>query len=186
MDIVSRAKNMIMSPAREWPVVAGESATVGGLYQGYIIPLSAIPPIATFIGSLLFRHVGFGGAILLAVVSYVLGLIGVYVVSFIAAKLAPMFGGNDDQIAGLKLVAFGSTASWVGGIFHIIPALGVLSLLAAIYGIYIFYTGVTPVMNVPSGRVIGYIIALIVAVIIVYIVIFALVGAIIGGGMMMM
>src|SRR6185437_4408066 len=69
-------------------------------------------------------------------------------------------------------------------VFHIIPALGILSLLAAIYGIYLFYTGVTPVMNVPSGRVIGYLIALIVAVIVVYIVIFALVGAIAGAGMM--
>ncbi|HEY7992119.1 MAG TPA: Yip1 family protein [Stellaceae bacterium] len=184
MDIVSRAKNMIMSPAAEWPVVASESYTVGSLYQGYIIQLAAIPPVATLIGTLLFRHIGFGGALLIAIVTYILGLIGVYVVAFIAGKLAPMFGGNDSTEAGLKLVAFGSTAGWVGGVFHIIPALGILSLLAAIYGIYLFYTGVTPVMNVPSGRVIGYLIALIVAVIVVYIVIFALVGAIAGAGMM--
>lgn len=183
-SLVTRAKNMILSPAAEWPVVAAEPASVGSLYQGYIVPLSAIPPVATFIGSLAFFHIGFGGALLMAIVSYVLGLIGTYVVAWIAGKLAPMFGGTDHLESGLKLVAYGSTAAWVGGIFHIIPALGILSLLAAIYGIYIYYTGVTPVMNVPSGRVIGYLIALIVAVIVVFIVIGAIVGAIVGGGMM--
>ena len=186
MDIVTRAKNMIMAPAAEWPVVAGESTSVGALYQGYIMQLSAIPPIATLIGTLAFRHIGFGGALLIAIVAYVLGLIGVYVVAFIAAKLAPMFGGTDSTEAGLKLVAYGSTAAWVGGVFHIIPALGILSLLAAIYGIYLYYTGVEPVMNVPRARAVGYLIALVVAVIVVYVVIFGLVGAIAGAGMGMM
>jgi hypothetical protein len=184
MDIVSRAKNMLMSPAREWPVVASEPTSVGALYQGYIAPLAAIPPVATLIGLMAFYHSSFGGAVLVAIVSYVLSLIGVFVVAWIAGKLAPMFGGTDNMESGLKLVAYGSTATWVGGIFHIVPALGILSLLASIYGIYLFYTGVTPTMNVPTGRVIGYLIALIVAVIVVYVIIFALVGAIAGAGMM--
>ena len=184
MDIVSRAKNMLMSPKAEWPVVAGESDSVGGVYMGYVIPVSAIPPIATLIGMVAFLHMGFGPALTVAIVSYILGLIGVFVVAWVAGKLAGMFGGTDSMEAGVKLVAFGSTASWVGGIFHIIPALGILSLLAAIYGIYIFYTGVTPVMGVPSGRVIGYLIALIVAVIVVFIVIGAIVAAVVGGSMM--
>jgi hypothetical protein len=186
MDIVTRAKRMITAPAEEWPVVAGESTSVGALYQGYIVQLSAIPPVATLIGVLAFRHVGFGSALLMAIVAYALGLIGVYVVAYVAAKLAPMFGGTDSTEAGLKLVAYGSTSAWVGGVFHIVPALGVLSLLAAVYGIYLYYTGVAPVMNVPSGRAVGYLIALVIAVIVVYIVIFALVGAVAGAGMGMM
>lgn len=186
MDIVARAKKMISSPAEEWPVVAGESSSVGALYQGYIMQLSAIPPIATLIGGLLFRGVGFGSLLLLAITFYILGLIGVYIVALIAAKLAPMFGGTDNTESGLKLVAYGSTSAWVGGVFHIVPALSVLSLLASVYGIYLYYTGVTPVMKVPTGRAVGYLIALVIAVIVVYVVIFGLVGAIAGAGMGMM
>ncbi len=81
MDIVSRAKNMILSPAREWPIVASESDTVGSLYTGYIIPVSAIPPIATLIGLIAFLHVGFGAALINAIVSYVLTLIAVYIMA---------------------------------------------------------------------------------------------------------
>jgi hypothetical protein len=183
-DLVSRAKNMILAPASEWPVVAMEPTTVGAIYQGYVMPLAAIPPLATFIGMILFYHLGFGGALLLAIVSYILGLIGVYVMAWIAAKLAPMFGGIDSLEPGMKLVAYGSTAAWVGGVFHIVPALGFLSLIAAIYGIYLYYSGVTPVMNVPQGRVIGYLVALIVALIVVFIIIAALAGAIAGVGFM--
>ncbi len=182
MDTVTRAKNMILSPAAEWPAVASESTGVAALYQSYIVPLSAIPPVATLIGAIAFYHIGFGAALLLAIVSYILGLIGVYVIAWIAARLASMFGAADQFDSGLKLVAYGSTAAWVGGIFHIIPALGILSLLAAIYGIYLFYTGVTPVMNVPADRVIGYLVALIIAIIIVFIVIAAIAGLIVGSG----
>lgn len=183
MDIVSRAKNMIMSPAAEWPVVAGEPATVGGLYQGYIIPLAAIPPIATLIGHLLFGHVGFGAALILAIVTFVLSLVVVYVIGWVAAMLAPSFEGRNDNIAGLKLAAYGSTAAWVGGIFHIIPALGILAGLAALYGIYLFYTGITPVMGVPSNRAVIYLIVLIVAWIVLSIIVGIILALVIGGSM---
>ena len=184
MDIVTRAKNMILSPAREWPVVASEPTSTAGLYQGYIIPLAAIPPLATLIGSMIFLpYVSFGTLILGAILAYVLSLIAVFILAWIAAKLAGMFGGIDNFDAGLKFVAFGSTASWVGGIFHLVPALGFLSLLASIYGIYLFYTGVSPVMNVPTSRAVGYLISLVVAAIIVFIIVFAIIGAILGTGM---
>lgn len=184
-DLIARAKNMILTPTTEWPLVAAEPVTVNRLYQSYIIPLAAIPPVATFIGRLLFLHVSFGGALISAIVAYLLSLAAVYVLAFIAAKLAPMFGAADNFDAGLKFAAYGSTAAWVGGVFHIVPALGVIGLLFAVYGIYIFYTGVAPVMGVPGDKAVGYMIAWIVAVIVVMIVIAAIVGAIVGTGVMM-
>jgi len=180
MDLVTRAKNMILAPAAEWPVVAGESTSTAALYQGYIMPLAAIPALAALIGAVAFFHVGFGTALVLAVASYILSLIGVYVIAWIASTLASMFGATGHFESALKLVAYGSTAHWLGGIFHIIPALGILSLLADIYGIYLFYTGVTPVMNIPRERVVGYLVALVVAVIVVFILI-AVIPAIIAG-----
>ena len=183
-DLVPRAKNMIFAPASEWPVIAVEPASVGAMYQGYVMPLAAIPPLATLIGMMLFYHFGFGGARCCAIVSYILSLIGVYIMAWIAAKLAPMFGGTDSLESGMKLVGFGLTAAWVGGIFHIIPALGAISLLFAIYCIYVLYTGVTPIMTVPQGRAVGYLLALIVAMIVVFVVIAFLAGAIAGVGFM--
>ena len=44
MTIVDRVKNILIAPKTEWPVIAGETATVQSLYTGYILILAAIGP----------------------------------------------------------------------------------------------------------------------------------------------
>jgi hypothetical protein len=85
MDIVARAKNIILSPNTEWPVIAAESITIGELYTGYIMPVSAIPPICALIGLTLFLGgLGLGLGLAGAVVSWALGLAGIYIVALLA------------------------------------------------------------------------------------------------------
>jgi hypothetical protein len=43
------------------------------------------------------------------------------------------------------------TASWLAGIFGIVPSLAWLGIVG-LYSFYIFYTGVTPLMNVPAVK----------------------------------
>jgi hypothetical protein len=50
MSLVDRVKNIILRPTTEWPVIAAEPSSLGGLYTGYVAPLAAINPIALFIG----------------------------------------------------------------------------------------------------------------------------------------
>ncbi len=62
-------------------------------------------------------RVPLGWAITSAVVSYVLTLVGVYVLALIIGALAPTFGGTRSPIQALKVAAYSSTAGWVAGIF---------------------------------------------------------------------
>ena len=95
MDIVARAKNILLSPNTEWPVIAAESTTADALYTGYIMPMSAIPPVCALIGlSLFLGRLGFGFGLLGALVSWALGLVGIYIVALVAQWLAPRFGGG--------------------------------------------------------------------------------------------
>jgi hypothetical protein len=50
MNLVDRAKNILLKPKDEWQVIAGETATVKDLYLNYAMILAAIPVIATFVG----------------------------------------------------------------------------------------------------------------------------------------
>ena len=187
MDLVARAKNILLSPAAEWPIIAQEPADIRSLYAEYILPMAAIPPAAGFIGRTLFLHgLGFGLSIVGAAASYLLGLVGVYVVALIAGKLAPSFGGRENRVQALKLVAYAGTATWVGGVFHIVPFLGILSVLMSLYGLYLLYLGAPAIMGVPRERAVGYTLAVVVATIIVVVVISAIVGALVGAGMMSM
>jgi hypothetical protein len=185
MDIVTRAKNIILSPNTEWPVIAAEQTTVKDLYQGYIAPLMAIGPICSFLALLFFaRGLGVGAGLVGMIVIYAINLAATYVVALLAQFLAPQFGGRADIVDALKLVAYSSTPAWVGGIFNLIPLLAILDLLLALYGFYLLYAGATPVVNVPKERAAIFTIVLVVAVIIVFFITSTIVGAIVGAGMM--
>lgn len=185
MDLVARAKAILLSPNSEWPVIAGEPAATGELYKSYILPMAAIPPVCAFIGfSIFFGRYGFGVGLAGLVVQYILALVAVYVVALIAQWLAPRFGGTGEFIPALKLVAYSYTASWVGGIFLLIPFLGILSFLMNLYGLYLLYAGATPVMSVPGERAITFTAALILGVIVVFIIVGFIIRLLFGAAMM--
>ena len=42
MGLIDRAKNILLTPKTEWPVIAGESPSTGELMGGYVAPLAGI------------------------------------------------------------------------------------------------------------------------------------------------
>lgn len=176
MGLVDRVKNILLKPKEEWQTIEPEQTDVKTLYTSYIMLLAAIPAVVGIISTAMFAGMlgRFGASISIgymavaSIVGYVLSLIMVFVVAHIADALAPSFDGEKNFLQSFKLVAYSMTASWVGGVFGIIPLLGaLLSLLAALYGVYIFYLGVTTMKKVPEAKAVGYTIVVIIAAIIV-------------------
>lgn len=164
MDIVRRVQDILLKPKDTWPVIAAEPTDVATLYRGYIALLAAIPAVAMFIGLSVIGVGAFGmsyrvpfvSGLVSAIVNYVLTLGMVYVVALIVEALAPTFGGTKDRLQALKVVAYGSTASFVGGVFYLLPSLSPLAFLAALYSIYLFYLGLPVLMRCPQDKAIGY------------------------------
>ena len=186
-SLPDRVKRILMQPRDEWHVIDGEQATAGGLYAGYIAPLSAIPVIASFIGMSVFGlrlpfmgtyRVPMGSGITSMIVRYVLGLVGVYVLAMIIDALAPTFGGQKNQIQALKVAAYSSTAAWLAGIFGLVPALALLGLVG-LYSMYLLYTGLPILMKVAADRAFAYTAAVVVSAIIIFFVIGAVAGRLI-------
>lgn len=175
--LVERVKRILLSPQTEWEVIAAEPATVAELYTKYIVPLAAIGPIAQFIGYSLVGtsvfgttyRVPVGAGLTTAIVSYGLSLVGTYVVALIIDALAPTFNGQRNQIQALKVAAYSSTASWVAGVFALIPGLRVLILLG-LYSCYLLYLGLPILMKTPRDRALVYAGVVIIAAIIVYVI----------------
>ncbi len=159
--LIERAKNILLTPKTEWPVIAGETATTGGLYTNYVLILAAIPALASLIGMSgmgfgPFR-IGIGAALTASIVGYVLSLVLIYVYGFVINALAPTFGGQKDMMQALKTAVYASTAAWVAGIGGIIPALGwLLALAGAVYTIYLLYLGLPTTMKCPQDKAVGY------------------------------
>ncbi len=193
--LINRAKAIILTPKDEWPKIAASPESIGDIYRSWVLPLAAIGPVAQFIGGALFGYGAFGfsykpslmSALGTAIMSYVLTLIGVYLVALVIDALAPSFDGTKNRTAAFKVAAFGSTAAWVAGIFGLIPALGFLGILG-LYSLYLIFLGLPLLMKSPPEKATGYIIATIVVAFVVSLVVgiasTSLSRAMFGGGMM--
>jgi hypothetical protein len=192
MSLIERVQSILLRPKQTWPVVAAESADVASIYSGYVAILAAIPAIAGFIGLTLIGVGGFGisyhmpivGGIIRMIVSYVLSLVMVFVLALIVDALAPTFGGTKNQIQALKLVAYASTAGFVGGIFSIIPSLSILGLLCGLYSIYLIYSGIAVLMRCPPEKAGAYTAVVIVCAIVVGVILGALIALVSPAGRM--
>ena len=99
MNLVDRAKKSFLTPQAEWEVINQESTSTSQLYTQYIVLLAAIGPVAMFLGG---SFLGFGffslygivHSLVAAVFSYVLGLVGVFLVALVIDALAPSFGAQ--------------------------------------------------------------------------------------------
>jgi hypothetical protein len=163
-SLVDRVKAILLNPKEEWPRIADEPATIGGIYRSYVIPLAAIPPVAMFIGMTLFgMNLGFVSVrlpiaftLVQAIVQYGLGLVLVYALSLIINALAPNFGGTKNPVAAFKVAAYSATAGWIAGIINLFPALGILAIIGGLYSLYLFWLGLPPLMRVPEDKAVGY------------------------------
>ena len=114
MDIIERVKSILFQPRPTWATIEAESADVAGLYTRYLMVLAAIPAVCGFIGMSLIGMGAFGvsfrvplvSGLANMVVSYVLSLVGVFVLALIVDALAPRFGGQKSSIQALKLAVY--------------------------------------------------------------------------------
>jgi hypothetical protein len=183
--LIDRVKNILLKPAETWDVIDQEPATVGSLYTGYAVILAAITPIAGFIGGQVFGHSFFGityrppfiGALVGAILQYVLALVGIYILALIVDALAPSFDGQKNRVQAVKVAVYAYTASWVAGILGLVPALAPLALLGGLYSLYLLYLGLPRVMHAPQAKAVGYTAVTVIVAIVITIIIGAVVGA---------
>ena len=192
MNIVQRVKDIILKPTETWAQIKSEQTTIKELYTSYAVILAAIPPIASFIGMSLLGYsffrftyrLSFGWGISHAVVSYVLSLVGIYVVALIIDALAPNFGSQKNMINAMKVAVYSWTPSWIAGILMIIPVLGPIAMLLSLYSLYLFYLGLPILMETPKDKATGYCIVTIVVSIVVFILIGVISSSLFGFGRM--
>jgi uncharacterized membrane protein YdcZ (DUF606 family) len=172
--LINRIKNIILTPKTEWPVIEAEPTTIAQLYKGYVVPLAAFSALMSFVH---ISVIGIGfwrmpvlSGLAYALVSFMLGLVGLYVVGWVIDMLAPTFSGQRDRRQALKAAAYAFTPGAIGAVFVLLGALGALLHLAAgIWGIYLLYLGLPMLMRSPREKAAGYTAAVIVCAILLFV-----------------
>ncbi|OAG28635.1 Yip1 family protein [Thermodesulfatator autotrophicus] len=174
MNLLSRAKKIILSPREEWQVISQEDLTLTDLYLNYALIFILAVFIASSLGLVLFSPFPMGPGLLVRqlILSLLAGLGSLFIMAYIVDFLAVRFGGEADLLASHKLVVFSSTPGWVGGLLSIFPPASIIGLIFGLYGIYIFYLGVPVIKKVPQEKAVLFT----VVVILISLVFFSLLG----------
>lgn len=188
MNLIDRAKNILLTPKTEWEVIKGESTPQAQIITGYILPLAAISAVCGFLGSMFVLSFFGAGLILWAfvgmIIQVVMAVVSVFVVAFVIDALASNFGTSKNMAQAFKVAAYSFTAAWVGGIASIIPFIGwLVALIGALYGFYLLYLGLQQVMGAPEDKAVVYTIVVVVVTIVVMIIAQTLVTLATGAGM---
>lgn len=186
MNLIERAKNIIISPAKEWNVIATEQPDTGKIITGYVLPLAGAAAVAAFIGyGVIGFNYGFGIRVrgmdwgLYQGITILAGaLISVFVSSFVIDALASNFGSEKNMGRSVQLVAYSYTPAWVGGLLAVLPSLAIVGSLAGLYGLYLLYTGMPILKKTPADKHVGYFVVSLLVMIVVSVVIGMIVGRI--------
>lgn len=192
MDLVLKAQSIILKPRESWATIKTEDTPVKDLFVSYALILAAIPALAHFIGlGLVGRNIPFvgwyryslGSAFLYMILSYVFSLLSVYITGIIINALAPTFNSTQNLNKAMALAVYSMTPYWVAGVLYIVPYLGIVVMLAGLYGLYIMYLGFAEgMLDTPREKLVAFFIVALVVTIFIIIVISVILGGIFAAG----
>lgn len=193
---IDKIKKIVVSvatdPKNNWPVVQGEYGSIKSLYLNFLLPLLVLQAVVTtlhssFIGINIpmygVQKIALQMAIMQAVMGLVISCIMSFVGSIVLSKLAPKFGGKEDQLRALRLMTFTASLGCIASVLIFVPMVGMLAQFAvAIYSVYVFYQGITPMVSVPQESRLKYTVISVVIMIIVGLVVGMIVGPLMAVG----
>lgn len=164
MDIVNRARSIIVNPKPTWAIIEQENTDWQQLYVPYMVVLAAIPAVAGFIGWSVFGVSGFGMSMRIPVITglgmmlsqYIMTLVMMFVWGWLISLLAGTFGGQANLMNAVKLTVYASTPAMLAGVFSAIPGLSVLVMVGGLYSLYLIYLGLPQLMKNPQEKSLPY------------------------------
>ena len=171
MNLPRRVAGLLTNPGQEWRAIAAEPHEIGALYRGHIAILAAIPSASILLGLLAAGGLALGAASLAtattaAAVTYAIALAVPYVAAIIIEHLAPRFKSDGSTAQALALVAFSFTPAWLGGLFYVSVSLSPFVLIGFLYAIYLFFAGLTPMLETPAEQRVPFCLVVVIAIVV--------------------
>ena len=138
MDIVNRARSIIVNPKPTWAIIEQEDTDWQKLYVPYMVVLAAIPAVAGFIGWSVFGVSGFGMSMRIPVITGLGMMLSQYIMTLV------------------MMFVWGWLISMLAGVFSAIPGLSVLVMVGGLYSLYLIYLGLPQLMKNPQEKSLPY------------------------------
>ncbi|WP_372737342.1 Yip1 family protein [Neptunomonas sp.] len=161
---VQHMMGILYHPKTEWKMIKDEHYSVMHVFLAQISILAAIPAVSLFIGTTQIGWSITGGefiklqtssALMAAVAFYFAMWVAVGLIAYAIRWMEKTYGGEASYEDCLLLTTFTATPMFLSGLAGLYPMLwlNVMVVLAALtYSIYLLYTGVPIVMQIPEDR----------------------------------
>ena len=189
MNLIERVKNIIVSPKTEWEKIAVENQSMSNVITSYVLPLTLIGAVATFIGyGLIGVNTGFLGlrmkgmdwGLYMAINKFITGILAVVISAYVVDMLAPSFASEKNLDKSAQLVAYAYTPAMIGAFLNVLPMLGIIGGLFGLYGIYLWYLGLGPMKKTAEDKKVIYLVVSILVLIVISFVIGLIMTKILG------
>jgi len=160
-----RATAIVCRPQATWRRIATESTSISALALGYVVPLAALGPLATYvalrnvgarIGNGVTYHASVAEALREALSSFGFALGGVALIALLIVALAPRFGIARSFERSFRVAAHALTPVWIAGLTLLVPQLTLGLPIAAGYAIVLLALGIEIVLHVRRRRAIVF------------------------------
>jgi hypothetical protein len=160
--MINHAIGILLSPAREWQKIASTADRASNLV--YILLLAVLPAVAWFYGTTRVGWtVGSGDVTRLTessatilITLFYFGMVGsVLAIGYSIHWMAVSYGAQSSLMRGISVAGFTATPMFVAGLVGFYPSLLTDMLVgvgAISWSLYLLYTGIPAVMNVPKDR----------------------------------
>ncbi len=155
---------LFTDPAREWARIRDQHEKGAGRSIVHVLILALIPAVAGYIGTTRVGwRIGVGdpikitddSAIAIAIIYYLALLVGVFTIGWVIHLLGKAYELVKPASLSLALAAYTATPLFLIGIMQIYPVLWlnlVLGLPALAYTVYLLYSGLPILMQIPAER----------------------------------
>ena len=155
---------LFTNPRKEWEAIRDDECTIGKCYAAHVLILAAIPPISGFIGTTQFGwQIGAGdpvkltsgSALQISIVYFGAILVAVYVIGALIHWMSETYGAKKPMSRCLALAVYTAVPLFLVGFIQIYPVLWInflFGLPALAYAVYLLYSGVPVMMEIPPER----------------------------------
>lgn len=162
--LLQHVLGLFADPRREWRAIRDERCTLTKCYCSHVLVLALIPALAGFTGTTQIGwRIGAGApvrltvesALLIAALTYLTMLAAVFTIGKLIHWMSMTYGATQPLAQCVALAAYSATPLWLIAVLWLYPVLWfnlLVGLPALAYSVYLLYTGVPIVMDIPEER----------------------------------
>lgn len=163
--LVNRLKGIILNPTDTWDVIHSENKTASYLKWNLLLPVILLTGVSAFLGSFLFINTGLSEiySILSGVRYLVLFYVVIYATAFVLAETIKAIDTGRDFSISFEIIAYSAVPFLICQIVSRLFESFIFINVLALYGLYIFWTGIGKMINPPENKKIKLMIAAVLA-----------------------